>query len=342
MLEYKTGNIFEDDAEAIVNTVNCVGIMGRGIALQCKRLYPENFKAYAKACKTGQVVPGKMFVYETNCIGNPRIIINFPTKRHWRQNSSITDIVAGLTDFIRVIAEYQVKSVAIPPLGCGNGGLAWDVVRPLLEASLKPVENVVFRVYVPQADIQPLPASEPPKMTIGRAALVSLMQRYLDGLMDPFISLLEVHKLMYFLQEAGMDLKLNYVKHFYGPYAKNLGQVLNRVEGYFITGYKDGGDAPQKPLAIVPGVLPEANQVLAEKPQIAMFMQRVFELIDGFESPGGMELLATVHWTVCKENVKDLPGIVQFIHRWNEHKRQFSEAQIKLSYDRLQQFGWIR
>ena len=341
MLEYKTGNLFEDDAEAIVNTVNCVGIMGRGIALQCKRLYPENFKAYEKACKAGRVVPGKMFVQETNRIGNPRIIINFPTKRHWRQNSRITDIVAGLTDFIRVIAEYHVKSVAIPPLGCGNGGLAWDAVRPLLEASLNTIENVVFHVYVPQSDIQPLPASEPPKMTIGRAALVSLMQRYLDGLMDPFISLLEVHKLMYFLQEAGMDLRLNYVKHFYGPYAKNLGQVLNKVEGYFITGYKDGGDAPQKPLSIVPGVLPEANQVLAEKPQIAKFMQRVVELIDGFETPDGMELLATVHWTVCKEHVKDLPGIVQFIHLWNEHKHQFSEMQIKLSYDRLKQFGWL-
>ena len=341
MLEYKTGNMFEDDVEAIVNTVNCVGIMGRGIALQCKKLYPENFKAYEKACKAGLVVPGKMFVHENNGIGNPRIIINFPTKMHWKQNSNMEYITAGMIDFIRVIAEYHVKSVAIPPLGCGNGGLAWANVRPLLEASLAAIEDVAFHVYAPQTDIQPLPASEPPKMTIGRAALVSLMQRYLDGLMDPFISLLEVQKLMYFLQEAGMDLKLEYVKHFYGPYAKKLGLVLNRVEGYFITGYKDGGDAPLKTLSIVPGVLPEANQVLAETPHILALIQRVFELIDGFETPVGMELLATVHWTVCKENVKDLPAIVQFIHQWNEHKRQFSEMQIKCSYDRLKQYGWL-
>ena len=341
MLEYKTGNIFEDNTEAIVNTVNCVGIMGRGIALQSKKLYPENYKAYEKACKAGLVVPGKMFVYETNRIDYPRFIINFPTKRHWRQNSLIEDIAAGMLDFIRIITEYHIKSVALPPLGCGNGGLSWEVVRPLLETSLSSLSDVDCHIYAPQADVHPLTGNVPPKMTIGRAALISLMQRYLDGLIDPFISLLEVHKLMYFLQEAGMDLKLDYVKYIYGPYATNLGHVLNHVEGFFITGYNDGGNAPQKLLSIVPEAIPTANQVLANEPQVTSLMQRVFNLIDGFETPDGMELLSTVHWTVCKENIQSLPEIIHFIHDWNEHKRQFTVNQITLSYNRLKTCGWL-
>ena len=180
-----------------------------------------------------------------------------------------------------------------------------------------------------------------PILSISRAALITLMQRYLDGLMDPFISLLEVHKLMYFLQEAGMELKLNYVKYIYGPYSTNLSHVLNRVEGYFITGYNDGGNAPQKLLSIVPSALPSARQVLEKQPQIIELMQREFELIDGFETPEGMELLSTVHWTVVKENISQLSDIVSYIYEWNEHKRQFSNNQIAIAYHRLAQMGWL-
>ena len=134
MIRFKTGNILAEDAEALVNTVNCVGVMGRGIALQFKNAFPDNFKAYVAACRSGAVRPGRMFVFETGTLTNPRYIINFPTKRHWRGNSRLEDIKAGLTDLTRQIRERGIRSIAIPPLGSGLGGLEWDVVRKDIEA----------------------------------------------------------------------------------------------------------------------------------------------------------------------------------------------------------------
>ena len=125
MIEFKRGDILKEEAEAIVNTVNCVGVMGRGIALQFKNTFPDNFKVYAEACKKQEVQPGHMFVYSTDKFTNPRYIINFPTKRHWRGNSRIEDIESGLKDLVDVIHKYDIKSLAIPPLGSGLGGLEW-------------------------------------------------------------------------------------------------------------------------------------------------------------------------------------------------------------------------
>ena len=343
MLEYRKGNMFDDGAEAIVNTVNCVGVMGRGIALQSKRLFPENFKEYEKACKAGLVMPGKMFVFQTGMIEYPRYIINFPTKRHWRQASFIEDIRAGLVDLMKVIEENDIQSVAIPPLGCGNGGLSWDDVNAMLRKAIAQLPSVAFHVYPPSdAVTAPVrPTGKAPSMTVGKAALLGLMQHYLDGLLDPVISLIEVQKLMYFLQEAGMDLRLNYVRHYYGPYAENLRHVLNQVEGYYINGYEDGGDAPTKILTLVPEAIVSAYKVLEEHPDIQALMSRVFALIDGFETPEGMELLATVHWTVVKEKRTRMDDIISYIYSWNKHKRQFSENQIKIAYTRLDQAGWL-
>lgn len=149
MIEYKKGNLLESEAEALVNAVNCVGVMGKGIALQFKKAFPDNFKAYKQACETNVVVPGKMFVVQTGSIDNPQYIINFPTKGHWRGKSKIEDIRSGLIDFVEIIRTYGIKSVAIPPLGCGNGGLDWRQVQPLIEASAWKVPDVLFIVYPP-------------------------------------------------------------------------------------------------------------------------------------------------------------------------------------------------
>ena len=133
MIKYKTGNILTEDAEAIVNTVNCVGVMGRGIALQFKKALPENFKAYATACKRDEVQPGRMFVYETGELTNPRYVVNFPTKRHWRGKSRMEDIQSGLKALTEVIKERNIRSIAIPPLGSGLGGLDWMQVKSQIE-----------------------------------------------------------------------------------------------------------------------------------------------------------------------------------------------------------------
>src|SRR5574337_2036708 len=226
MIEIAKGNILVADAEALVNTVNCVGIMGRCISLQFRKAFPDNFKAYESACRRHNVQPGRMFVYETGSLTNPRYIVNFPTKRHWKGKSRLADIESGLQALIREIRDRNIRSIAVPPLGCGQGGLHWADVRPRIERALSAVPDVRVLLFSPTGTPTSVvsTASRPvPKMTAARAALVGLMQRYLGGLMDPFISLLEVHKLLYFMQVAGeVSLRLRYVKASYGPYAENL------------------------------------------------------------------------------------------------------------------------
>lgn len=343
MIEITSGDILKCEAEALVNTVNCVGVMGRGIALQFKNAYPDNFKAYAAACDRGEVQPGRMFVYATGRMMSPQFIINFPTKRHWRGKSRIEDIESGLISLAEIIQTKGIRSIAIPPLGSGLGGLDWREVLPRIERALRTLPDVRVLVFEPAG----APPSDTmthiravPKMTAGRAALVELIQRYLAGLLDPFVTLLEVHKLMYFMQEAGESLRLRYVKAPYGPYAENLRHVLNAVEGHLIAGYADGGDAPDKPLALVPGASEEASEFLAQHPESRARFERVTRLVEGFESPHGLELLATVHWIMTRESVGSLAQVADRIHAWNPRKRGFTLRQIGIAAARLTSQDW--
>lgn len=179
MIEYKTGNILREDAEALVNTVNCVGVMGRGVALQFKQTFPQNFKAYETACRRDEVQPGRMFVFETGRLTNPRWIINFPTKRHWRGNSRIEDIDSGLVALVEEIERRGIRSVAIPPLGSGLGGLQWAEVRPRIESavtSLPGVRVVVFEPCETPGDTAPAKSREVPDRRI-HLALRTLEQK---------------------------------------------------------------------------------------------------------------------------------------------------------------------
>lgn len=345
MIELVSGNILKDESDAIVNTVNCVGVMGRGIALQFKSAWPNNFKAYEAACKREEVLPGRMFIYETGQLTGPKLIVNFPTKRHWRGKSRIQDIESGLQALAKEIANRNIRSIAIPPLGSGLGGLSWNEVRPLIEKVLSPLEDVLVRVYEPGDVASETELShksiEVPKMTPGRAALVELTHRYMSGLLDPIVSLLEVHKLMYFLQEAGEPLRLNYVKAPYGPYADNLRHVLKAVEGHLLSGYSDGGDAPDKPLSLVPGAVEDARAFLEMHQETKVRFDRVGSLVEGFETPFGLELLATVHWILKNESTRDLDEVVERVYAWNSRKRQFSTRQIGIAVDVLAGQGWV-
>lgn len=343
MTTFTTGDILTADVEALVNTVNCVGIMGRGVALQFKNAFPANFKAYQKACARREVVPGRMFVFETGTITNPKYIINFPTKRHWRGKSRIDDISAGLSDLVRQISARSIRSVAIPPLGSGLGGLAWPDVRVLIEKAFCEAADVEVVVFEPSAAprVQTIARGRAvPKMTPGRAALVGLVERYLGGLLDPFVSLLEVHKLMYFMQEAGEPLRLRYAKGPYGPYAENLRHVLKAMEGHLISGYADGGDAPDKQIELVPGAVDDARAFLAEDDQSNSRFKRVTRLVAGFETPFGLELLATVHWVMSRESAVTLDEVVERVYAWSDRKKQFSHRQIELAVHVLRSHGW--
>jgi len=343
MIEYKTGDILAEDAEALVNTVNCMGFMGRGIALQFKKAWPENFKVYAAACRKGEVQPGQMLVFETGLLTNPRYIVNFPTKRHWRGNSRIEDIEAGLMALGREVRERKIQSIAMPALGAGLGGLDWAEVRELIERFVQGLPGVRVIAFEPSgvpADGVGVRARKVPPMTPGRAVLVGLMDRYLAGLLDPFVSLLEVHKLMYFMQEAGEPLRLRIVKAPYGPYAENLRNVLAAIEGHFISGYGVGGDAPDKLLELVPGAIKDARNMLEQQPTTMSRFEQVARLIEGFESPFGLELLATVHWVIHREQATSTEEVVARTYAWDERKKRFSRKQILLGARVLSERGF--
>lgn len=344
MIAYKSGNLLVEDADAIVNTVNCVGVMGRGIALQFKKAFPENFKSYSLACKNKHVVPGEMFVFKTGQTLNPKYIVNFPTKRHWRGKSRIEDIESGLLSLVKTIKKFKIKSIAIPPLGSGLGGLDWIVVKRLIEQSLQNLNEVKVIVFEPKGSPESKELAKfknTPQMTVGRASLIVLMNRYLQGFLDPFISLLELHKLMYFMQEAGEPLRLNYKKGHYGPYAENLRHVLNKIEGHFIEGYDDGGDNPSKQLELLPSSIETARNFLENNESSKAKVRQVARLVDGFESPNGLELLATVHWVAKEDIAIQINDLIDKVYQWSQQKSKFTPRQIKIAFDSLKTQRWI-
>lgn len=324
MIHYSEGNLLTADVEALVNTVNCVGVMGKGIALQFRQAFPANFDAYAKACKAAEVQPGRMLVFDTGNMVNPRYIVNFPTKTHWKARSRLEYVAQGLDDLVEVIRERGIRSIAIPPLGCGNGGLDWAVVKPLIERAMSTVPEVEAYIYppvgAPAGDAMPV-ATERPEMTRARALFVKLIEQYcLPGYR---LSLLEIQKLAYFLQETGEPLRLRYVKHLYGPYAENLNHVLQRLEGHFIRGYGDRSKDAQ--IHLEEGAVAEADAFLAQDAEAAQRLERVKALVEGFETPYGMELLASVHWAVTREGAVGEEAVTAVIHRWNARKRSIMQ-----------------
>ena len=344
MVELTHGDILRADAEALVNTVNCVGIMGRGIALQFRKAFPENYKAYKAECDREAMQPGMVFVHDLKRLMNPRYIINFPTKRHWRSKSRIEDIDAGLKALAEEVLKRGIRSIAIPPLGCGLGGLDWQDVRPRIEAALRDLPGVRVLLYEPKgAPVAEKMAKDKrvPRMTVGRAALLGLMRRYLAGVMDPFVSLLEIHKLMYFMQEAGEELKLRYQKAVYGPYAENLRHVLIRIDGHFISGYGDADDRPDKRIEPEPEAARRAAVFLQGHPETCRRLDRVGDLIGGFESPFGMELLSTVHWVAARERARTVEEAVARTYAWSDRKRMFREQHIRVAWEVLSCRGWL-
>lgn len=341
MINFFHGDILKANAEALVNTVNCVGVMGRGIALQFKNMFPDNYKAYAAACKKNIVQPGKMFVFDSGKLTTPRYIINFPTKRHWRGKSRIDDIESGVASLVDEVLKRDIKSIAIPPLGSGLGGLDWNEVKKIIVQGFSHLQSVDVQIYEPGLKNEEKSNSSRavPKMTPGRAALVGLVNRYLCGLMDISISLLEVHKLMYFLQEAGEPLRLKYAKAPYGPYAENLRHVLRDIDGHLLSGYADGGDSPSKQINLVPGAVGDSELFLNEHPTTKTRFELVAKLVDGFESPFGLELLSTVHWAAKHESTNEVAIITEYVHSWGSRKRQFTENQIAIALERLNNKG---
>ena len=356
MIHHTNDNLLHANAQALVNTVNCVGFMGKGIALQFKRAWPANFNEYVSACQRKEIQPGHMFVFNTGRMINPKFIFNFPTKRHWRENSRLTDIASGLIDLVAQVRRLEIRSIAIPPLGCGNGGLNWPVVRSMIENAFAQVPEVDVFLHSPiethGAHVAPLVGidhtgarlpehSQRPAMTTARALFIKLMQQY--EALDYRRTLLEIQKLAYFLQEAGEPLRLRYEAGHYGPYATNLNKVLQRIEGHFIRGYSDS-HKPDLEIDLMPGAVDEANAFLSERGQSLSRLERVHELIQGFQTPYGMELLSSVHWVAVngKPRSTTVDAATVAVHSWNERKKSMFRAQhIATAFQRLTEKLWL-
>lgn len=348
MIRSGEGNLLRADADALVNTVNTVGVMGKGIALQFKRAYPKMFKDYERAAKAGDIRLGRIHVWPTNQMTGPRFILNFPTKGHWRARSRLHDIEAGLVDLITVAKDLEIKSIAVPPLGCGNGGLNWADVEPRIRdafSTLPDVDVILFPPAGAPSASSMVTNEERPPMTPPKAAFIMLLVEYARQSLTN-ASLIESQKLAFFLQEAGEPLRLRYEKAVYGPYADNLRHVLKVLEGHYLQGYGDGSSSVMtaEPLEVLPGATEDAGAVLDQHPETVERISRVLQLADGFETPYGLELLASVYWMakMDSDDAPDFGTVVDRVRSWTPRKgRMFTEKHIRNAWDVLHDRGWV-
>ncbi|PZG00860.1 type II toxin-antitoxin system antitoxin DNA ADP-ribosyl glycohydrolase DarG [Micromonospora deserti] len=353
MIVLSRGNLLTADVDALVNTVNTVGVMGKGIALQFKRAYPANYAAYRAACAANEVQLGKMFVFDSARLGPRRYVINFPTKSHWRANSSLADIQAGLADLVRVVRERRIRSIAVPALGCGNGGLNWDEVRPVIERAFADLPDVRVLLFPPEGAPDPadMPvATKKPSLTPGRAVLLQAIDRYLERAraLEPRdgVTVLEIQKIAYFLQVLGQPLRLQYGRGRYGPYAENLNHVLDRLEGHYLTGFGDRSARVEElqPIRLTAGTAEAVGTWFRVHGSTSSdALEQLARLVDGFEAPYSLELLATVHYAAALHPpTRDLSELTERVRSWSGRKaRLFTPAHIKLAYDRLQAAGLL-
>jgi O-acetyl-ADP-ribose deacetylase (regulator of RNase III) len=351
MIRYTQGNLLDAHAEALVNTVNEVGVMGKGIALMFREAYPENARVYEDAAKRGEVTVGRVLVTANPLFVGPRWIIHFPTKKHWRNPSRMEWIHEGLRDLVRAVQEKQIKSIALPPLGCGAGGLEWSQVKREIDGALGDLANVDVLVYEPSATYQNAPKRDGvEELTPARALVAELVRRY--SVLGLECTNLEVQKLAWFLQRTirslGLvdPLQLSFAAKIYGPYADPLRHLLNGLDGSYLHCEKRLADAGPFDLIWFEQSKREAIATYLEhEPASALVpaLERTASIIDGFESPLGMELLATVDWLLVEAKCEPtLEGIRYGLAAWPGGKRAaerkmrlFDQRMLELALKRL-------
>ncbi len=341
MINYVKGNILDSDAQAVVNTVNTVGIMGKGIALQFKKAYPNNYKSYLTACKNKEVVVGKMFVTtDSNISSGEKLIINFPTKQHWRKPSEYIYIEDGLDDLINIIKLNQIKSIAIPPLGAGNGGLKWEKVKKIIEEKLSNLEIEIF-VFEPSFQIVEKLKKERVKLTDARALLLFILYDLVKN--GEFVSEFSSEKVSYFLQRFGAKkyFKLQFTPNFYGPYSGKVRFVLNALNGSYIMGYSDMDKKPFEPLTLVSDGFNDVKNHIENKPELAIIAKNTTDFLNGFYSDFALELLSSIDFIASTEKTFDIQIISNKLNDWSDRKQSmFSNPKyIDISVRHLQNTG---
>lgn len=342
-MEIIKGNLLAAPTQALVNTVNTVGVMGKGIALQFKENFPNNFKLYERASKEGEVKIGKMFVTRENTLEGEKIIVNFPTKTEWYRKSQYNYIEEGLKDLVQVIKEYKIKSVAIPPLGCGNGGLKWDRVKLLLEQYLSPLQDIRIIIYEPNEAVKGILQKEEnkkdKKLTRAGAMVLAALFKY-ERFGEP-ASVFAANKLAYFLQESGEDLKLKFVQYDYGPYAQQIDKVLYALNGKYLRGLEQMNAKPFEHLELNYKYFDEVMNYIKMQLNDAQRLRltNLFRLIDGFESTLSLEILSSTHFILRQDPSIAQDDLLRKV-KWTIRKEnRIADDYINIAYDHLKEYG---
>ena len=343
MLHFITGDMLQSGAEALVNTVNTVGVMGKGIALQFKEAFPANYKAYTSACKNKELAPGKLLaVWDTNLLYGRKLIINFPTKTHWRQPSKYDYIEKGLIALQELIEKEKINSIALPPLGCGNGGLDWKLVKPMMQKYLGHLHIEIF-VFEPNAQIKSIlqqqETKKEVKLTPARAQLLYALFAYES--LGEYSSLFAANKLAYFLQRMGQPLKLDFKAHHFGPYAIGVEKVLYALNGVYLKGLEQQEAKAFEPLMLNYEKWAEVKEYVEKelKPEDIARLKNLVTLIDGFSSELSLEILATTDFILQSKPGYSLEEVMNAISQWNDRKNNlFKKEYVEIAYKHLMQY----
>ena len=344
MIHFTKGNMMTSSAEALVNTVNTVGVMGKGVALQFKEEFPKNLLKYKEACNSGELTPGELLITrELNSNGEEKIIINFPTKLHWRNPSKYEYITKGLKKLTKAISEHNIKSIAIPPLGCGNGGLDWNVVKRMIEEALNSIDCEIY-IYEPNTDIiqalQAKPKNKEIKLTPSRG-LITYAMYYYDSLGEN-CSLFVANKLAYFLQRNGSKTfaKVKFKAHYYGPYSIKIDHIVYDLNGSYIKGFEQMSASAFEPLTMQYDRINEVSEYVRSLDKTELnSLKETIRLISGFESTLALEVLASVDFIRHTNPGITLEDTINAIHNWSERKTKlFKNEYIQIAYDHLDTF----
>lgn len=343
-MKYIIGNLLESDAQALVNTVNTVGVMGKGIALQFKERFPHNFKIYADACKRKEVEIGKMLVVKENTFQGEKIIINFPTKTEWFKKSEYGFIEKGLDDLVKVIQDYKIKSIAIPPLGSGNGGLKWENVKSLIKLYLGSLQEVDILIYEPDLAVKEILEKESQRRAVelkpGRAMLLYALFQYEKR--GEVASVFAANKLAYFLQKIGEPLRLNFVPYTYGPYAQAVEKVLYALNGKYLSGMEQMAAKPFEPLKLNWERYGEVESYIKSNLTSGQMqhLKALFEVIEGFESTLSLEILASVHYLLNESPGLSEKELLAKMQTWNDRKKSLITSEyIQTANQHLSNYG---
>lgn len=353
MINYLKGNLFESDAEALVNTVNTVGVMGKGLALQFKETFPENFRIYRDICRKGQLHTGEMLVTEdSSLLTGHKIIINFPTKKHWRLPSEYYYIEQGLDALRLEIEKRGIKSIAIPPLGSHNGGLDWQRVKVMIEEKLDSLNCDIY-IYEPSDIIIQKMRTERVRLTPARALLILMFGDMINE--GEFASVFAAEKLIYFMQRFGGKniFKLDYKPYFYGPYSGGkVAHVLYHLNGSYLKGMSGMDNRPFDYIWLTEDAVKDARTFVDNNCDSSIWnlYNRTTAFLKGFYSNYSLELLSSVDYLL--ENSSSLKGwqskdeslvidtLIQELKSWSHRKEQmFQPKFLSMAIHHLRDIG---